>query len=110
MKYEIIQQSSHPDYSSYIARVGDKCGGEARITYGGTGAAYLDRWIVYPEYRKCGIGRDLLSAAEDWAVSVNAVSILVVFSPDNPRELPLLIRALQKYGYQCSNFAGTKQL
>ena len=96
MSYEIIQQSSHPDYASFIARVGDRCGGEARITYGGMGAAYLDRWIVYPEYHKLGIGENLLYAAENWAIAANAVSMLVVFSPDNPRELPLLIRALQK--------------
>jgi aminoglycoside 6'-N-acetyltransferase I len=43
--------------------------------YRGTSAPYVEGWYVMPEARRCGIGRDLIAAAEAWARARGYVEI-----------------------------------
>jgi len=46
---------------------------------------YLEGWYVSEAYRRCGVGRRLLSAAEDWARSHNCVEMASDTWIDNER-------------------------
>lgn len=110
--FEIIPQSISGGYASYVAKVGDSCAGEVVASFGGEGAAYIDRIKVpdIPEYRGKGIGTALMGAIEEWAAQEGATHAFLVFSVDNPADGPGLIDFLDHLGYECGSFHAIKAL
>ncbi|MCY7345357.1 MAG: GNAT family N-acetyltransferase [Pyrinomonadaceae bacterium] len=57
---------------------------------------YLEGWFVEPEYRKNGIGRRLVNAAESWAVSKGCTEM----ASDSEVGNELSLEAHQNLGYE----------
>lgn len=98
-QFQVTTQVQREGYVVFLAHTDVNCMGEVRMVHS-QGSAYLDRLFVRDEYRRSGVGKELLFSAERWAQERRAKSILVVFSPDNRRDLYGLVDFFRRNNYQ----------
>lgn len=105
--------NDHPDYRTLVITDGDKAVGMAGLMKGfwyeknGTYVRIL-AFVINHDYRGKGLGKLLINAIEEWAISVGANS--VILSSGNRDERIAAHHFYQNLGYQIKSSGFIKQL
>lgn len=111
MEYRFERISAHPSYQTLVAEYGGGVIGMAGLTTGhyyelDEGYARISAFVVHPGYRRRGIGRSLIRAAEQRAASLGIQTV----SLGSGTHRPGAHRFYEDSGYEITGYRFFKSL